>query len=165
MEGPRHSPYLSNALTDQQRLVTDAHECLKGVEFEGFIGMGLSGSMVAPLLAYVMGKRFAIVRKRASARSHSATAHGIESNLKPGDRWLFCDDFISSGETRKTVIDRIRDHHVGAVEYAGDYLYAAGGYSTTHLRRIDLREGNMGPLEEQQVEFKQMYIDKLRDGM
>ncbi len=152
-DGLRHSPYLSNALTDQQRLVDDARQDLNGVEFDGFIGMGLSGSMVAPLLAFVMGKRFAIVRKRDRAKSHSATAHGIESNLKPGDRWLFCDDFISSGGTRKTVIDRIREYHVGAVEYVGDYLYAAGGYSTTYLQRIDTREGKMGPLERKANEL------------
>ena len=134
-----HSPYLSEAIVSQKRIVEAAKQGLEGVEFDGFIGMGLSGSMVAPLLAFVLGKRFALVRKENEARSHSATPHGIESGLKEGDRWLFCDDFISSGQTRCLVIARIKDHHVGEVTYVGDYLYASGGYCTTFLRGEDYR--------------------------
>jgi len=140
--GLRHSPYLSEAITDQTRIIEQAEMSLEDVEFEGFIGMGLSGSMVAPLLAYALGKRFAIVRKKSSPRSHSATPEGIESGLKDGDRWLFCDDFISTGETRKTVIDRIKTHHVGEVTYVGDYLYCGGGYCTTYLRNDRLMGGD-----------------------
>jgi len=137
----KHSPYLSTAITDLPTVVREAQESLRGVEFDGFVGMGLSGSMIAPLLAYALGKRFAIVRKKDKAKSHSATPHGIESGLHVGDRWLFCDDFISSGRTRHLVVERIREHHVGAVEYAGDYLYASGGYSTMYLDGDDNRAG------------------------
>ncbi len=143
----RRSPYLSDAFESQERIVKTAKNELDGVEFEAFVGMGLSGSIIAPLLAFVMGKRFAIVRKKDHARSHSATPHGIESAMREHDRWLFCDDFISSGRTRKIVIERIRDFHVGAVEYVGDYLYAAGGYSQQYLDGHDTRSGyNYGPL-------------------
>ncbi len=135
----KHLNYLTEAITGQGHIVVAAQRSLKDVEFEGFVGMGLSGSMIAPLLAFVMGKRFAIVRKRDRAQSHSATAHGIESGLKAGDRWLFCDDFISGGQTRATVVERIREHHVGHVEYVGDYLYAAGGYTTAFLNHEDTR--------------------------
>jgi len=135
------SPYLSEAITDQNRIVEAAKNGLDSIEFDGFVGMGLSGSIIAPLLAFILDKRFAIVRKEDRARSHSATPHGIESGLREGDRWLFCDDFISTGQTRKTVIERIREHHVGAVEYVGDYLYAAGGYTTSYLDGEDFRDG------------------------
>ncbi len=137
----KRSPYLSDAFTDQRRIVEAATQTLDMIDFQAFVGMGLSGSIIAPLLAFVMGKRFAIVRKKDRARSHSATPHGIESSMLEGDRWLFCDDFISSGATRKIVIERIKEFHVGAVEYAGDYLYAAGGYTTSFLDGHDGRVG------------------------
>ncbi len=143
----RRSPYLSDAFEAQERIVKTAKNELDGVEFEAFVGMGLSGSIMAPLLAFVMGKRFAIVRKKDHARSHSATPHGIESGMREHDRWLFCDDFISSGATRLTVIERINAHHVGEVAYVGDYLYAAGGYTTSYRDGDDTRSGyDYGPL-------------------
>ena len=154
-----HSPYLGEAIISQNRIVEAAKAQLEdmNIDFQGFIGMGLSGSMVAPLLAYVLGKRFAIVRKEEGARSHSATTHGIESGLKAGDRWLFCDDFICSGQTRARVIERIRDHHVGEVTYVGDYLYGSGGFSTAYLDHQKDRLigfGKYSVAEAQQLEFE-----------
>lgn len=132
-----HSPYLTDPFINQKVIVKRAQVQLANVEFDAFVGMGLSGSMIAPLLAYIMGKRFAIVRKNndTGASSHSQTCHGIESCLNAGDKWLFCDDFVSSGATRRRVIKRMYDHHISKVNYVGDYLYGSAGYTTYYFEK------------------------------
>lgn len=130
-----HSPYLTEPFMNQKAVVKRAQEQLADVEFDALVGMGLSGSLIVPLLAFLMDKRFAIVRKKDCAMGHGQTSHGIESCLKAGDKWLFCDDFISSGATRRRVIRRMYDNHVTKVDYVGDYLYGSQGYTTYYFEK------------------------------
>lgn len=115
----RSASYLNGAITRINEIVKTAERKLSSVEFDGFVGTGLSGTMVAPVLAFAMGKRFAIVRKADDVGHHSSGT--VESGLNPEDRWVFVDDFLSSGKTRQRVIDAMEDHQ--SVEYIGDYLY------------------------------------------
>jgi orotate phosphoribosyltransferase-like protein len=102
----RHSDYLKAGIMEQQEMMDTAVEELTSVDFDALVGTGISGALAVPLLAYVLNVRFALVRKQGVA-SHGSSM--VEGNLKPGDRWLFVDDFISSGHTKRTVIAAMED--------------------------------------------------------
>ncbi|HDZ37790.1 MAG TPA: hypothetical protein ENH62_05835 [Marinobacter sp.] len=120
--------YLGSAISNIDELVELALRDLDKVEFDGLVGTGLSGTVVVPVLAYLMKKRFAIVRKKDDMGHHSSEM--VESGLHAGDRWIFVDDFTFSGNTRKRVLKEISKHHgelangAGKLTYVGDYLYS-----------------------------------------
>ena len=116
----RHgTSYLYVALGDPAELVYDAMKKLKGVEFDTMVGRGLSGALVVPLLARAMSKHFAIVRKPNDG-SHSESR--IEGRL--GERWVFVDDLICSGNTFKQTLDQIKEVKP-RIEFHGMYMYGA----------------------------------------
>lgn len=75
------------------------------VEFDTLVGTGLSGALVVPRLADALDVRWMLVRKDNDG-SHSTQP--VEGFI--GRRWLFVDDFMSTGATFRrveNVIDRI----------------------------------------------------------
>ena len=119
-----HANYMNRAFAERFALVSEADELLANVEFDTFVGIGVSGTLVAPLLAD-MGKGnhgFAIVRKSDSSHSY----HTIEGDLSSGNKFVFVDDFVNSGKTLSYVIDRIEKEfsypHVMPI-MVGAYLY------------------------------------------
>lgn len=117
--------YMDKALTPQglAGIMEDAKADLADVEFDTIVGTGFSGGVVIPALALAMGKEFVLIRKETDD-SHHGSGRLIGSL---GERWIFVDDFVSSGHTRRRVIDKIdaacvlHDHDT---TYVGDYLYA-----------------------------------------
>src|SRR5438270_666376 len=93
--------YLRRVFNDREELIWNAREILKEVDFDTMIGTGLSGSLVIPVLAEGLGKYWAIARKDNDG-SHSY--HKVEGLI--GDRWIFVDDLIATGKTRKRVYAR-----------------------------------------------------------
>lgn len=119
-----HAEYMNRAFTDRFEIVSDADEILANVHFDTFVGIGISGTLVAPLLAD-MGKgdhAFAIVRKDDS--SHSS--HKIEGELNRQDQFVFVDDLIDSGRTLEYVIDTIEE--IFESEYTSDRPQLVGAY-------------------------------------
>lgn len=112
-----HSYWLLDAFRDMDRVVDKARETLSRVDYDTMVGTGLSGSLVIPVLAREFGKYFAIVRK--DERRHSDL--DVEGVI--GHKWIFVDDLISLGATRKRVKAAVRG--VTGVDdiYAGTYLY------------------------------------------
>lgn len=114
--------YLDDALDNLAGVVERGRQVLADIEFDTLVGTGLSGAVVVPSLALALGKPFVIVRKPNDGSHHNGTMIG---NL--GAKWVFVDDFVSSGATRRRVKDAIaveaakRDH---ITEYIGDYCYA-----------------------------------------
>jgi len=115
----RHSPYLTSALYNMQMIVDDAVKELRNIQFEAMVCTGVSGLLVAPLLAYKMGKTLAIVRKEKDTDNHADTR--IESGMEVGDRWIFVDDLIASGAT----IIRVKElmAYAGWPPMVGHYTY------------------------------------------
>lgn len=106
-------------------LRTIAENELEGVEFDTVVGTGLSGLLPLAVLADHFGVHFAAIRKPNDS-SH-AGGDLFEGTL--GDRWLFVDDFISSGTTFNRVLETVhktaRDNShktecVGALQYDRD---------------------------------------------
>lgn len=119
-----HAEYFSRAF-DQDQLVKDARRALAGTDFDTFVGTGLSGTIVAPVLAYALHKNFMIIRKDDDESTHSPSTS--EGTL--GKRWIFVDDFIGSGKTRERVtaiVDELSNYESFDTEYAGTYAYMPG---------------------------------------
>lgn len=118
-----YASYLDAAFGDAGKLVANAKQTLTDVDFDTMVCTGLSGTLVVPWLARELGKYFAVVRKGES--NHSGFT--IEGTI--GDRWIFVDDFISTGKTRERVTQEIdtcskSNYAPFVTKYVGTYQYA-----------------------------------------
>lgn len=117
--------YMDNAVFDLQGVVREAVAILTPVhkEFDTLVGTGFSGGIIIPALALRLRKRFVLIRKE-SDDSH----HGSGRLLgELGKRWIFVDDFVSSGATRNRVIEKVEAAallHDHETELVGNYYYA-----------------------------------------
>lgn len=114
--------YMDYALFNLGEVIETAKERLADVNFDTMVGTGFSGGVVIPSLALAMGKKYVLIRKETDD-SH----HGKGQLLgELGSRWIFVDDFISSGKTRLRVIEKVREtlHDYEAdSECVGQYMY------------------------------------------
>lgn len=114
--------YMDTALFDLKSVIETAQKRLAGVDFDTLVGTGFSGGVVIPALALAMGKKFVLIRKETDD-SH----HGRGQLLgELGERWIFVDDFVSSGRTRSRVIEKVEEvarNYVVDTTYAGQYMY------------------------------------------
>lgn len=101
---------------------------VKMSDFDTLVGTGLSGALVIPALAHALSKEFLIIRKPKDV-SHSGEMIGAG---RLGEKWLFVDDFISTGTTLhrvKDAVDTIVKQHDSrnlnkfATTYIGSYEY------------------------------------------
>jgi hypothetical protein len=130
------SAYLDSAYQSTERLAEQFSKHLADVDYDTMVGTGLSGALVIPRVAERLGKHYAIVRKEPSTHSGNL----VEGRL--GRRWLFVDDFTSSGLTRQVVKNAVvtalrrRQADYGPdpegtfsheTVYVGSYLYNWGG--------------------------------------
>lgn len=84
--------------------VATAKQLLADLDYDGFIGTGTSGALIAPVLAYATKKRVLLVRKSDDKSSHSSypIVGDIDTFSLPR-RLVFVDDFVSSGTTLRNV--------------------------------------------------------------
>lgn len=97
--------YMDNAVFDLQGTVRDAVRTLKEVsgEFDTLVGTGFSGGIIVPTLALRLKKKFVLIRKETDDSHHG----GGRALGELGERWIFVDDFVSSGATQRRVIEKI----------------------------------------------------------
>lgn len=114
--------YMDNALFELPEVIYTAKERLADVEFDTLVGTGFSGGVVIPALALAMGKKFVLIRK-----DNDDSHHGRGLLLgELGSRWIFVDDFVSSGTTRKRVIEKIKQTATDRdmiTKLVGQYMY------------------------------------------
>ena len=126
-----NSSYLYAAFATPETMVKNAQEVLEKVEYDTMIGIGLSGTLVVPLIARAMGKNFAIVRKPNDSNHRERAVEGYV-----GESWIFVDDFVSSGATLERVKAEIKNLQAGQpygwdafeTKYIGTYQYARGNF-------------------------------------
>lgn len=84
-------------------------------KFDTFAFRGASGSLIAPVLAYLFNKKMVLIRKPYSEeQSHStALAEGHENVSS----YMIVDDFLSSGATVKAICEGMRQHKPDAQCY------------------------------------------------
>ena len=122
--------YNGNDLSDLNRIVKRAKrelsENANPAKYDFIAVRGMSGALVGSPLSLAVKKPLVVVRKPTELQnSHGykllGGGQGSLGNdiLNLGQRFIFLDDFISTGATKNYVLDEIpkRCHHVG------DYLY------------------------------------------
>lgn len=110
--------YSDWAYNDPAGIITAAYKNLRGVEFDTFVCRGISGILVAPLLARAMSRNFLIVRKPKEG-SHSSSA--IEGTF--GHKWVFLDDFIAKGSTFMACREAVGRYVQVPHQLVGAYCY------------------------------------------
>lgn len=115
--------YFDNALLDLGGLIEEIKPHLADVDFDTIVGTGFSGGVVIPALALALGKKFVLIRKETDDSHHGAGR--LIGEL--GERWIFVDDFVSSGHTRRRVLEKVElaaSLEDTRTTYVGDFLYA-----------------------------------------
>lgn len=115
--------YFDTALDDLGSVIERAKEELEGMDFDTLVGTGFSGGVVIPALALALGKKYVLIRKEGDDSHHGGGR--LIGTL--GERWIFVDDFVSSGATRTRVMNKIHEaaYYEGLkTENVGAYLYA-----------------------------------------
>jgi len=118
--------YFDRAYDDPTELINDARRALESVNYDTMVGTGLSGALVIPTLAKALGKTFLIIRKD-SENNHS----GLQAEGELGDRWIFVDDFISSGATKRRVMDVVE-------QIVENHSYRNYNFTTNKYERSDV---------------------------
>lgn len=118
------SGYFDTAVRDVGKIVSEAKEALRHVKFDAIACQGISGLILAPILAYEMDRRLIIVRKTLEG-SHASSM--IEGEVAYGDRILFVDDFTSGYATYGRVCEQIKLLKMKTKPVAG-YLYLFAKY-------------------------------------
>lgn len=112
--------YMDEALFNLPEVIETAKERLAGVDFDTLVGTGFSGGVVIPSLALALGKKFVLIRKDTDDSHHGRGR--LLGDL--GEKWIFVDDFVSSGSTRTKVIEKVEANTVEVeTEMVGQYMY------------------------------------------
>lgn len=117
--------YIPHAHGAFEYLIDQARYHLSRRKFDTMVGTGMSGALVIPRLADALDVDFVLVRK-PSENSHSSQL--AEGWL--GKRWIFVDDFVSSGVTYRRIARVMRELAVNeqtALEFGGIYQYRGAG--------------------------------------
>ncbi len=127
--------YLCKPIYNQKELLVSAKKYLKKLEpYDAIVGIGLSGALAVPLIAFRLKKRFCIIRKKQHS-SHSDET--LEGNMLSEDSWVFVDDSISSGRTFTRVCHHMREYP----KCRGMYLYYSDEILTSD--KVGLGEGTL----------------------
>ena len=100
--------YTDAALADPKWRADDMRDATETWDYDTLVGTGQSGALAIPGLARELGKHFLIVRKQSDLKSSHSNLEWIG---RMGRRWVFVDDFISSGATFGNVrasVDRLK---------------------------------------------------------
>lgn len=123
---PRGS-YTRYAIDFLESRMTKPKVTLDDVEFDTIVGTGLSGTLVIPRLAKILKVDWAIVRKTEERSHRERCIEGTEL----GKRWLFVDDWVSTGATLRRVHQAVSDlcqSYEFDSEFAGTYSYQRDTY-------------------------------------
>ena len=134
----KHNYFSALILERPDETIARAKKILKKRDFDTFVVIGLSGASAGALLGHALNKNVFVLRKEDDLSTHDGRRYFGQM----GERWVFLDDLIDSGSTRKTVMERIKDisdegefwdwvDGNGEItitpEYVGDYMYASYG--------------------------------------
>ena len=104
MRRPVHniiSPYLAYLLSPikLRQLINNAVRSIPNKNFDSIAFRGMSGAIVAPLIAMKLKKNLIMVRK------HEATSHSVSrvEGFTKSKRYIIVDDFIESGESAANI--------------------------------------------------------------
>lgn len=99
-------------------IVKEATDLLHTVDFDTIVFRGVSGALIAPIIAYKLGKEIAVIRKPKDP-SHSVLHY---EGFQQCRRYIIVDDLVSSGGTVVGIMQAMKDNNRWA-KFAGLYLY------------------------------------------
>ncbi|WP_280429118.1 phosphoribosyltransferase [Nocardia brasiliensis] len=111
---------------EPDKAISDAKTVLKDIRFDTLVGTGLSGALMIPTLARALSVDFLLIRKPNDG-SHARSK--CEGRL--GEKWLFVDDLIETGETLRRVYHEVGEAATArghATRFIGAYLYESTRY-------------------------------------
>ena len=76
------------------------------VRFSAIAFQGMSGAMVAPMVASLLRKKLILVRKKGVLGSHSP--YTVEGYLE-SKTYIILDDFTESGETCRNIMESVKN--------------------------------------------------------
>lgn len=126
------APHLSQIFNPEMRDVAihEATKVLSEIDFDVIVVTGTSGVPLGAIIAHVMRKKLAIVRRDGETmKTVSGMSRMVEGWL--GGRFIFFDDLISSGQTRDRAVHAFQQASDDAGEvqdYVGYYTYDSNGW-------------------------------------
>ena len=114
---------------------------ITGVKFDTIVFMGISGSLVAPIVAQKMNKHLLVARKLGE-NNHSCMR--LEGHID-SHKFIIIDDLISTGDTIKAIFEAIDESvkkspgNLSVDNCQGIFLY--NGYKEFGNRHITLNSG------------------------
>ena len=114
--------YLVDAVHRFDDVFEAATEALQDVDFDTIVGTGMSGAIVVPRLADLLNVSWVLVRRKNESNHADGMLEGVM-----GNRWLFVDDLIASGDTLQRVHEAINEEFAGKdwpLEFAGSWVYS-----------------------------------------
>ncbi|HEY6021002.1 MAG TPA: phosphoribosyltransferase [Candidatus Paceibacterota bacterium] len=117
----RNDPgYYDDALSNP---IPTVDKCIRAlaesrIDYDTIVVQGISGMLIGPMLAAFTGKNLLIVPKPDDTHNHRG--HGPVGTIE--GRWIFVDDFISTGATHNRVREEVsryspESQEVAIVEY------------------------------------------------
>lgn len=136
--------YLKPVHHERQKHVDKTLRALERHEFDAIAFTGISGAMIAPIVAYLMNRQLICVRKPQDSKHAS---HTVEGPLLPC-RYVIVDDGRSSGKTVNDIEQAIAESLNRKHECVGVYFYLDKDEAPTQLPpRI------IGPLDDRETTF------------
>jgi len=121
MRAVTNHSYFPEAFKHPYEIADQLREETKGVEYGSLVGIGLSGSVMIPMLGLLLDLPFAILRKEGvSSHAHDTIFEGTIA-----EKWLFVDDFIGTGATYASVVKRLGRGCKG-FDCVGSFEYTRG---------------------------------------
>lgn len=98
--------YSDKMIDDPNDIIERFRKATHGVKYDTIVGRGSSGMLIVPVVARALRKKWFVVRKEEEV----ATSHSGQQFLGDlGRRWIFLDDFVSSGKTFQKTREGVRD--------------------------------------------------------
>lgn len=117
--------YTDSSLDDLSAVVNRVSDDLMrhADKFDFIAVRGCSGIVVGAPVALAINKPLVIVRKEDESSHDYGKGRRLVNYRRAHGRYLFLDDFVAGGATRRAVKDTISECCPTDTEYAGSYLY------------------------------------------
>jgi orotate phosphoribosyltransferase len=127
------SSWLESAVSRKgiAQIVRAAVKALKGIDFDTIAFRGMSGALIAPIVAHKLKKEICVVRKPNDG-SHSY--YQFEGYLKP-EKYIIFDDFIGSGTTGGAIVKAMRLNT--PAKLVGVYTYYSSGTGAPGFHTVE----------------------------
>jgi len=111
--------YFREAVNERTAIVNRIVADIGRADFQTIVCRGVSGMYISPIVAHLLGKELAVIRKPGEDCHHFSNAVG-----RVIGKWIIIDDFIEKGGTVQAIVDAV----------AAMNAYTGGNYHGTAYR-------------------------------